>query len=246
MDKSDNSRDLVVKYRLLGYARERVYLPLFNNYNIMRHSQNLPLLPRIHPPFQQLYATLPESIPPSQNISPFSTTMCDPPRIYPSLQGHTPLFNSYMTPSKKFPPPLPESPSPFVTNLFVRPSQKSTPPSQNMTLFSTTICDSPRIHPSLPECTPPLRIYPPPFSTNICDIPRIYPSCSHWICPFSRTICERIYHLFPELKNILEGGVDSGTQGGSLYKFVKNGGIFWEGGVDSGRVAHINLLKSGV
>ena len=41
--------------------------------------------PRIYPPFQQLYATLPESTPSSQNIPPFSTTICDPPRIYPAL-----------------------------------------------------------------------------------------------------------------------------------------------------------------
>ena len=106
----------------------RIY-PLFNNYNIMRPSQNPPLPPRIYPPFkpiymcdppriypslpskippppfQQLYATPPESTPPSQNIPPFSaivyvrpsqnllfspriypppfsTTICDPPRIY--------------------------------------------------------------------------------------------------------------------------------------------------------------------
>ena len=26
---------------------------------------------------------------------------------------------------------------------------------------------------------------------------------------------------------------------------VEKGGIFWEGGVDSGKVAHINLLKRG-
>ena len=30
------------------------------------------------------------------------------------------------------------------------------------------------------------------------------------------------------------------------YKLVEKGGIFWEGGVDSGRVAFINWLKKGV
>ena len=45
------------------------YTPLFNKY--MRPSQNIPLPPRIYPPFQQLYATLPESAPPSQNIFQF-------------------------------------------------------------------------------------------------------------------------------------------------------------------------------
>ena len=32
-----------------------------------------------------------------------------------------------------------------------------------------------------------------------------------------------------------EGGVDSGRV---AYICVENGGIFWEGGVDSGRVVH--------
>ena len=57
----------------------------------MRPSQNLPQPPRIYPPFQQLlyYATLPESTPPSQNLSPFSTTLCDAPRIYTSFPEYT-------------------------------------------------------------------------------------------------------------------------------------------------------------
>ena len=74
---------------------------LFNNYNIMRPSQNLPLPQRIYPPFQQiymcdpprLYPSLPESTPHSQNPPPHSQnippfqqiSMCVPPRIYPSL-----------------------------------------------------------------------------------------------------------------------------------------------------------------
>ena len=33
---------------------------------------------------------------------------------------------------------------------------------------------------------------------------------------------------------------------GHIYTFVEKGGIFWEGGVDSGRVAHINWLKRGI
>ena len=66
--------------------------PLFNN--SMRRSQNLPLPPRIYPPFQQRYATLPESTPPSQNIHPFLTNahvrpsqnLPLPPRLYPTFQ----------------------------------------------------------------------------------------------------------------------------------------------------------------
>ena len=110
------------------------YSSSFNNY--VRHSQNLPLPPRIYPLFQQLYATLSESTPPFQNIPPFSTNLylrpsknlpllpriypffqqiyiCDPPRIYPSLPEYTP--------------------TPFQQIAF---------------------CDPPRIYASLPEYTP--------------------------------------------------------------------------------------------
>ena len=155
----------------------RTYL-LFNNYNIMRPSQNLPLPPRIYPPFQsiyvcdnnymrpshpspqnipvfqQLYATFPESTPPSQNIGlpPFSTNVYVrpsqnlplPPRIYPPFQ------QLYAT--------LPES----------------TPPFQNISLFNKCMCDPRRIYPppriyppfqqlhaTLPESTPPSQNIPP-------------------------------------------------------------------------------------
>ena len=73
------------------------YTPLFNNY--MRPSQNLPLPPRIYPPFNKcICATLLE-------YTPFSTTICDPPRIYPSLSEYTPLFNKciYVRPSQNIP-----------------------------------------------------------------------------------------------------------------------------------------------
>ena len=49
--------------------------PLFNKY--MRPSQNILLPPRIYPPFQHLYATLPESAPPSQNIFQFWEQVVD-------------------------------------------------------------------------------------------------------------------------------------------------------------------------
>ena len=134
----------------------------------MRLSQNLPLPPRIYLPFQQLYATLPEYILPSQNIPSFSTTICDPPRIYPSLPEYTPfsttiilcdppriytslpdytlLFNNYMRPSQNI--------LPFSTNLYVRPSQNlPLPPRIYPPPLSRTIrfCDPPKICPSLPE-----------------------------------------------------------------------------------------------
>ena len=96
----------------------RIY-PLFNNYmlysqkrpvppriyppfqQLMRPSQNLPLPPRIHLPFQKLYATLPFNnymrhsriYPYLPEYTPFSTTICDPPRIYPYFPEYTSLFN---------------------------------------------------------------------------------------------------------------------------------------------------------
>ena len=117
----------------------------------MRPSQNILLPPRIYSPFQQLYASLPESTTPSQNI------------------GSTLLFNNSM-----------------------RPSQNLPPPSKNIPPFSTTICDPPRVYPSLPECTP--------FSmSTIYDPPTIYPSLPEYT-PFAITICDppRIYSSLPE------------------------------------------------
>ena len=60
--------------------------------------------------FQQLnYASLPESIgtPPSQNIPPFYTYICDPLIIHPSIPAYTPFlrFHSYLERSQN--PPLP-------------------------------------------------------------------------------------------------------------------------------------------
>ena len=74
---------------------------------------------------------LPESTPPSQNTPLFSTTICDPPRIYPSLPEYTPLFNNYniMRPSQNLPLP-PRIYPPFQQLYATLP--ESTPPSQNI------------------------------------------------------------------------------------------------------------------
>ena len=68
----------------------------------MRRSQNL-TLPLVTPPppiLKYIYATLLESTPPSQNVPPFKqlyamlyASICDPPRIYPSLPQSTPPFS---------------------------------------------------------------------------------------------------------------------------------------------------------
>ena len=97
--------------------------------------------------------------------------------------------------------------------------------------LSTTICDTPRIYPSLSEYTPS------PFLTTMCDIPRIYPSVTEY-SPFSKTtcICEIIYHSLPELTNIL--GRRSRFWECCMY-FFKGRSVFWEGGIDTGSVAYI-------
>ena len=124
----------------------RIY-PLFNKY--MRPSQNILLPPRIYTPFQQLYATLPESTPPSQNIGP------------------THLFNNSTRPSQNLPPPLQEYPPPFQQLYATLPD--STPPSQNLPHFQC------QLYATLPQSTPPSQNIPP-FSITICDPPRIYSS----------------------------------------------------------------------
>ena len=177
----------------------------------MRPSQNLLLPPRIYPPFQQLYATLSEFTPHSQNTPPFSTNVyVRPPRIYSSLLEYTPLCNKciYMCDPPRIYPSL--------------------PPSQNTPPFWTTICDPPRIYPPSQNLPPP-RIYPlfnnynimrrsrnlalpprtyPPFSTTICDPPRIYLSLPEYTL-FSTTICDppRIYPSLPEYTPIFNNHI---------------------------------------
>ena len=121
----------------------------------MRPSQNILLPPRIYPPFQQLYATLPKSTPPSQNIGP------------------TLLFNNSMRPSQNLPPPPSKNIPPFSTTICDPP--RFYPSLPECTPFSiSTICDPPTIYPSLPEYTPLFNNYMRP-SQNLLIPPRIYP-----------------------------------------------------------------------
>ena len=136
------------------------YTPLlFNNYNIMRPSQNLPLPPRIYPPpFQQI-------------------DMCDPLRIYSSLPEYTPLFNEliFATLAESTHPPRIY---PLFNKCICATLPASTPPFQNLPHFSTIMCDPPRIYPCLPECTPLL--------TTKCDHSRIYPSLLEYTPTFQQ------------------------------------------------------------
>ena len=142
---------------------------------------------------------LTESTPPSQNIPPppLSTTIYDPPRIYPSLPEYTHFSTTIL---------LYHSPRIYPS---LHLSQNIPPPP-----LSTTICDTHRNYPSLGEHPSPLldnymppslsEYIPPHRSTTICDIPRTLPSVTDY-APFSRRFCncERIDHLLPELKKIL-------------------------------------------
>ena len=122
----------------------------------MRPSQNLPLPPRLYPPFQQLYVTLPESTSHSQNIPSVSTTICDPPRIHPS-QNIPPPFSTTII--------LCDPP-----RIYPSPPQNIPPPPFKLIYM----CNPPRIYPSLPEYTPLFNKYMR-LSQNLPLPPRIYP-----------------------------------------------------------------------
>ena len=168
------------------------YITLFNN--CMRPFQNLPLSPRIYPPFStNLYVR------PSQNI-PL------PPRIYPIFNNYMrpsqniPLppriyhpFQQLMPPSQSIPLPLRIYPPPLSTNVFMRLSQNLPLP--------------PRIYPSLPP-----RIYPPFFnnyilpSQNLTLPTRIYPFQQLYyyatlseLTPLSATICDT-HRNYPSIR----------------------------------------------
>ena len=211
------------------------YTPLFNNYMRPSQNIPFPLKiyppfqhkymcdppricpslpPRIHSPFQQLNATFPESTPLSTAI-----ILCDAPRIYPSLPEYTPppFQQLFITLSESTPPSqnIPTFQQPYYYTTL----PESIPPSISPRIYPPPFQ---QLYATLTEITPPFREYPPfldnymppslseyippHLSTTICDIPRIYPSVTEY-APFSRHFCncERVYHLLPELKNILGG-----------------------------------------
>ena len=121
-------------------------------------SQNLPHPHRIYPSFSTNVRPS-ENLPlPPRTYRPFSTTICNPPRIHPSLPEYTPPFltNLYVRPSQNLLIPSRIHPS-FQPICMCDPPRINTPPPENIPPFSTTICDPSRIYP-LPEFTPP-----PPF-----------------------------------------------------------------------------------
>ena len=114
-------------------------------------SHDLPLHPRIHPPFlwfvkvspdPRIYPSLPEYTPPFQQIYIKCATLQE---FTPPSQNIPPFFNSYMQPSENLPLP-PRIYPPFSTNLYVRPSQNLPIPFRIKPPFQPIcMCDTPRI-----------------------------------------------------------------------------------------------------
>ena len=115
-------------------------------------------------PLQQLYATLLESTPTSQNIPPFSTKLmyiCDPPRIYPSLPEYTPFSTTVCDTPRNYPSLREYTPlfttmcslslSEYIPRDLSTMFQESTPQSLNMPHFLETTCNCERICHSFPE-----------------------------------------------------------------------------------------------
>ena len=102
--------------------------------------------------------------PPSQNITLFPR---DPHSIYPSLPESRPLFYNCMQQSHNLPLPPRIYPPPSTT---ICNPPRICPSLSQYTPLSTTKCDAARIYPSIPEYTPPL------FPPLLCDFPRIYRS----------------------------------------------------------------------
>ena len=205
------------------------YTSFFRNY--VRPSQNLPLPPRIYPLFQQLCETLPESTPPSQNIPPFSTTICDPPRIYSSLLKYTTVFNNYMRcDPPRIHPSLSEY-TPLFNQFICANLPESTPPSQNIPPFQ-------ELYPTLPESTPPSQNLLPPFKT-VCDPHRIYPSLLEYTPLFNNYKIMRSSQSLPLPPSIFFSSGSEGLILSQLHVVSRKGDIFSDLGVDSWNIAYI-------
>ena len=160
------------------------YTPLPTNLYV-RPSQNL--LEFI--PFQQIYATPPESTPPSQNILTLfiNYNIMRPPRIYPPPPHFQQLYETLpesTPPSQNIPPP------PFNNYNIMRPSHnvplphKIHPPSNKFICATLPKSTTSSLPPSLPEYTPLFNNYMRP-SRNLPLLPRIYPlSTNSYVRPY--------------------------------------------------------------
>ena len=118
-------------YNYMRHSHNSPSLPEYTPFYIKWGSQNLPHLSRIYPHFLQLYATLPESMSPSQNLPPPPRYICDLSRIYQSLQNIPPSSPLCDTPIIYPWPPSRNIPSPL--NIYMRHS-RNPPPFQNIPL----------------------------------------------------------------------------------------------------------------
>ena len=126
--------------------------------------------PRIYHPVKHLFM---------RHSLPGYTTICDPPRISPSIREYTPLLSTSICDSPGIYPSFPEPPPPpfhyhmrhphnLPLPLIIYPSflqlyvtlQESTPPSR-IYYFQRSMCHPHRIYPSLRESNPPSQIVPP-------------------------------------------------------------------------------------
>ena len=163
----------------------------------MRLSQNLPSISE-YAPFPNIYMRPSQNLPLRPRIYPFEHLrfICDPTRIYPSFSEYTPppfkhlyatipksahpsqnryhLFDNYIRQSHYL--PLPPRIYPVLYKVTLLESASSF---QNIPTLSTTICDAPRIYPTLQESTlpsqniglaPPLRYATLPESTHPSSI----------------------------------------------------------------------------
>ena len=183
------------------------------------HPRIYPSLPEYTPLFNKcIWAALPESTPPSQNIPPFSRNLyvrpCQnlplPPRKYP-------LFNKCIIcdPPRTYPPPppLPEY-TPLISQFICATLPESTPPSQNKPPLSANMCDPARIYPSLPEYTPLISQFicatlpeSTPTSPNIPPFQQMYnmrssqnlppPPLPEYTPPISQFICATLPESTP-------------------------------------------------
>ena len=133
----------------------------------MLHSRNPP-----YPHFKHIYAILPESTPPFQNISSFISNRA--PRIYP-------IFTEY-------------TPPPIFYNYMRRSQNQSHPPR----IYPTLPIYPPK-YATLPESTPPFRIILYPllhhhmrYSHNLLLPLRIYPPLNIYLRLWPGTLPESI------------------------------------------------------
>ena len=138
-----------------------------------RPSQNLPLPPRLDTPFLTTICDTPIIYPFLQEYTPFSTTICDTPIIYPFLPEYTPLFYNYMWRYQNLP-------------------------------------HNPRIYPALPEFTPPSHNIPPLL--RYATLPKSTPPSQNKLHPFFDNYIIDTLIIHPSLPEYTPFCIKGGSQ----------------------------------